>query len=117
MVIILGNHRPRQVDEGVKKRVLCIEKGGTVLSREFVTFLLDALMQYITKLEKSQSQKPRSPLLQNINVMYFVDARVQTVKIPPVHKIVLRGLIQNLQTYKVLVNKKIHFHLLISVCS
>ncbi len=34
-----------------------------------------------------------------------------------VHKIVLQGLSQNLQPYKVLVNKEIHFHLLLSVCS
>jgi hypothetical protein len=78
---------------------LSIEKGGAVLYRDFVTILRGALMQYIANLAKSQSQKPRSPLPQNINVMYSVDARMRTVKIPPVHKIVLRGLIQNLQTY------------------
>jgi hypothetical protein len=62
-------------------------------------------MQYITKLAKSQSQKPRSPLTQYMyNVMYPVGARVRTVKnllkIYPAHKIVLRGLCHNLQPLK-----------------
>ncbi len=42
--------------------VLGIGKGGAVLYRDFVTFLRGAPMQYIAKLAKSISQKPRSPL-------------------------------------------------------
>jgi hypothetical protein len=49
----------------------------------------------------SLSQPPSS----KIKVMYPEDASVRSVKISPVHKIVLQGLCQNLQPYKVLVNK------------
>ncbi len=72
---------------------------------DFVTILRMVSMQYISKLAMSQSQKPQSPLPQKYKVMYPVDARVQTVKIPPEHKKVLQSLCQNLQPYKVLVNK------------
>ncbi len=74
---------------------------------DFVTILRGALMQYITKLAMSQSQKSETsvPDPPKYNIMYPVDARVQTVKIPPVQKIVLRGICQNLQPYKVLANK------------
>ncbi len=77
---------------------LSIEKGRAVLYSDFVTILRDASMQYITKLSisTSQSQKHRSPLPPEYKVMYPVDAHVRTVKIPPVHKIVLRGVCHNL---------------------
>jgi hypothetical protein len=57
-------------------------------------------MQYITKSE--------IPVPQNTyKVMYPVDARVRTVKIPPVHKRVLRGSDRIYSpSCKVLVNKK-----------
>ncbi len=42
-----------------------VEKTCTVYS-DFVTILRGALMQYITKLAMSQSQKPRFPIPQNI---------------------------------------------------
>ncbi len=45
---------------------LSIEKGGAVLYSDFVTILRLASLQYITKLDMSQSQKPRSPIPQNI---------------------------------------------------
>jgi hypothetical protein len=86
---------------------LSIEKSRAVLYSDFVTLFRDASMQYITKLSisTSQSQKQRSPLPPKYKVMYPLDAHVRTVKIPAVHKIVLRGICQNLQPYKVLVSK------------
>ncbi len=87
--------------QGTLSQSLSIEKDRAVLYSDFVTILRMALMQYITKLVMPQSQKPRSSL-SKYKVMYPVDASVQTVK---VHKIVLRGICQNLQPYKVLVNK------------
>jgi hypothetical protein len=44
-------------------------------------------MQYISKLATSQSKKPRSPF-PKYEVMYPVDAHMQTVKISSVQKIV-----------------------------
>jgi hypothetical protein len=71
-----------------------------VLYIDFVTILWGASMQYITKLATLQSQKSQSPFPQNTyKVMYPVDAHVWTVKI------VLWGIYQNLQPYKVLMNK------------
>jgi hypothetical protein len=74
-------------------------------------------LQYITKLAMAQSQKTPVPPPPKYKVMYPEDATVRSVKISSVHKIVLQDLCQNLQLYKILVNKKIHFHLLISVRS
>jgi hypothetical protein len=61
-------------------------------------------MHYITKPAMLQSQKPGPPPPNN-KVKYPQDVSVWTVKISLVHKVVLRGLCQNLQPYKVLVNK------------
>ncbi len=55
-------------------------------------------MQYVTKLATLQSKKP-GPLPPKYNAMCLIDERVWTIKIPPEHKIVLRGLCQNLQPY------------------
>jgi hypothetical protein len=85
---------------GVKSVVI---ENRAVLCKVFDTILRGASMQY--KLATSQSQKPRSPLPQNIIICTLQTARERTVKIPPVHKIVLQGLCQNLQPYKVLMNK------------
>ncbi len=51
---------------------------------------------------REASQATISP---NYNVKYPKDAHVRSVKIYPVHKIVLQDLCQNLQLHKVLVNK------------
>jgi hypothetical protein len=57
-------------------------KGGAVLYSDFATLLRLALLQYITKLAMSKSQKPRSPSSKYI-VMYPEDASVRSVKISP----------------------------------
>ncbi len=51
---------------------------------------------------KSETQDPLPP---KYKVKYPEDASVRSVKISPAHKIVLQGLCQNLQPFKVLVNK------------
>jgi hypothetical protein len=61
-------------------------------------------MQYITKLATLQSKKTLSPS------PYPIDERVWTIKISPEHKIVLRGLCQNLQPYNSCKQKKYIFN-------
>jgi hypothetical protein len=80
-----------------------IEKGRAVPYSDFVTILRRASMQYLHHdVTSTETLVPPPP---KYNVMYPVDARGRTVKIPPVHKIVLPGLYQDLQPYKVFANK------------
>jgi hypothetical protein len=80
-----------------------IEKGGAVPYRDIVTILRLASMQYITRQASDcyKARNPGPPPPKQI-VMYPLDAMpVRQLKF---HKKVLRGR-QNLQPYKVLVNK------------
>jgi hypothetical protein len=78
----------------------------------FGTLKLGLIDLQSAPLTKSETPIPPPP---KYKVMYPEDASVWSVKISSVHKIVLQGLCQNVQPYKVLV-KKLHFHLVISVC-
>jgi hypothetical protein len=82
---------------------LCIEKCTAVVYRDFLTILWDAslLYRYITKLATSQkSQKPRSPLSQNIILCTLMTLACGRLKFILYHNIVLRGLWKNLQPFK-----------------
>jgi hypothetical protein len=70
---------------------------------DFFTILRLASLQYITKLALSKDRNHGSPP-PKYKVMYPEDASVRSVKISTACKIVLQGLCQNLQPYKVLVN-------------
>jgi hypothetical protein len=73
-------------------------------------------MQYITRLGMSQSQKPWSPPPppRNYYMMYPLDARVRTIKISPVHKILLTGTWTECTAQGPC--EHLYIHLLISVC-
>jgi hypothetical protein len=79
-----------------------IEKGGAVPYRDIVTILRLASMQYITR-QASDCYKARNPgpPPPKYKVIYTVDASVRSVKIFPVHKIVLTGPWQNAPPCKV----------------
>jgi hypothetical protein len=65
-----------------------IEEGRAASDSDFVTILQRASMRYISLSYRCHNTS--------------TDARGRTVKTPPVHKIVLRGLYQNLQPISVL---------------